>query len=80
MKNRNQREGHYSDRSRAAYWDGRNGSGEQVASGVYFYTLIVDDFRSTRKMLVGKLARLFSSLVGGAGYIAPRFFCGWFRR
>ena len=49
-----QRAGYYSDRSRAAYWDGRNGHGEGVASGVYFYTLITDDFSSTRKMLVGK--------------------------
>ena len=49
-----QRAGHYTERSRAAYWDGRNGSGEQVASGVYFYTLTADDFTATRKMLVGK--------------------------
>ena len=49
-----QRAGHYTERSRAAYWDGRNGSGERVASGVYFYTLSADTFRSTRKMLVGK--------------------------
>ena len=34
-----QRAGHYTERSRAAYWDGRNGVGEHVASGVYFYTL-----------------------------------------
>ena len=49
-----QRAGHYTERSRAAYWDGRNGGGERVASGVYFYTLAADTFRSTRKMLVGK--------------------------
>ena len=49
-----QRAGYYTDRSQAAYWDGRNDRGERVASGVYFYTLITDDFRSTRKMLVGK--------------------------
>ena len=49
-----QRAGHYTERSRAAYWDGRNGSGEHVASGVYFYTLTADTFTSTRKMLVGK--------------------------
>ena len=34
-----QRAGHYTERSRAAYWDGRNGGGERVASGVYFYHL-----------------------------------------
>ena len=49
-----QRAGHYTERSRAAYWDGRNGIGEDVASGVYFYTLISDDFTATRKMLIGK--------------------------
>ena len=49
-----QRAGYYSDRGRAAYWDGCNSTGEQVASGVYFYTLTADSFRSTRKMLVGK--------------------------
>ena len=49
-----QRAGHYTERSQAAYWDGRNGIGEDVASGVYFYTLTAGDFRSTRKMLVGK--------------------------
>ncbi len=48
------RAGHYTERSRAAYWDGRNGIGEHVASGVYFYTLTADDFTATRKMLVGK--------------------------
>ena len=49
-----QRAGHYTERSRAAYWDGRNGIGEDVASVVYFYTLISDDFTATRKMLIGK--------------------------
>ena len=49
-----QRPGDYTNRSRAEYWDGRNGSGERVASGVYFYTLSADTFRATRKMLIGK--------------------------
>ena len=31
-------------RSKAIYWDGRNGLGEQVASGVYFYTLTAGDY------------------------------------
>ena len=48
-----QRAGYYTIRNRAAYWDGRNGFGERVASGVYFYTLTADTFRTTRKMLVG---------------------------
>ena len=46
--------GVYQSRSRAAYWDGRNDVGEPVASGVYFYTLTVDDFTATRKMLIRK--------------------------
>ena len=31
--------GIYQDQSRAAYWNGRNATGESVASGVYFYQL-----------------------------------------
>ena len=46
--------GIYTDRHRAAYWDGRNESGEPVASGVYFYTLTAGDFTATRKMLITK--------------------------
>ena len=46
--------GVYQNRSRAAYWDGRNAQGEPVASGVYFYTLIAGDFSATRKMLIRK--------------------------
>ena len=44
----------YENRSKAIYWDGRNDVGEQVASGVYFYTLTADDFSATRKMLIIK--------------------------
>jgi len=46
--------GIYQDRSRAAYWDGRNDVGESVASGLYFYTLTAGDFTATRKMLIRK--------------------------
>ena len=46
--------GVYQNRSRAAYWDGRNGRGESVASGIYFYTLKADEFTATRKMLIRK--------------------------
>ena len=46
--------GVYQNRSRAAYWDGRNELGEPVASGVYFYTLTAGEFSATRKMLITK--------------------------
>ena len=46
--------GIYQSRSRAAYWDGKNTIGENVASGVYFYTLTAGDFTATRKMLILK--------------------------
>ena len=47
-------EGFYMTRSRAAYWDGRNNMGEQVTSGIYFYSLHTPDFSATRKMLILK--------------------------
>ena len=46
--------GMYQNRSRAAYWDGRNTIGEPVASGLYFYTLTAGDFTATCKMLIRK--------------------------
>ena len=51
---RHQPVGIYESRSRAAYWDGKNALGEQVASGVYFYTLTAGNFTATRKMLILK--------------------------
>ena len=46
--------GYYTDRERAAYWDGRNALGEQVASGIYFYQLETDNMSSLRKMVILK--------------------------
>jgi 5-hydroxyisourate hydrolase-like protein (transthyretin family) len=46
--------GYYTDRERAAYWDGRNAYGEQVASGVYFYQLETDTMSALRKMVILK--------------------------
>ena len=44
----------YESRSKAVYWDGRNDVGEQVASGVYFYTLRAGEYFATRKMVILK--------------------------
>ena len=44
----------YENRSKAVYWDGRNGLGEQVASGIYFYHLSAGDYSATRKMVILK--------------------------
>lgn len=49
-----QRAAHYTSRSRAAYWDGRNAVGERVASGVYFYHLQADNLSFLRKMVILK--------------------------
>ena len=38
-----QRAGYYANRTKAAYWDGRNNVVEQVSSGVYFYHLSVGE-------------------------------------
>ena len=46
--------GMYQDKSRAAYWDGKNDVGEPVASGVYFYTLSAGNFTATKKLLIQK--------------------------
>jgi hypothetical protein len=46
--------GFYTDKSKSAYWDGRNESGEIVASGVYFYTIQAGDFAATRKMVLAR--------------------------
>jgi hypothetical protein len=35
-------------------WDGKNGQGQLVGSGIYFYKLTAGDYRQTRKMLLLK--------------------------
>ena len=44
----------YENRSKAIHWNGRNDVGEQVASGIYFYTLTAGDFSATRRMVILK--------------------------
>ncbi len=46
--------GVYASRSKAAYWDGKNEAGEEVASAVYFYSITAGDFSAMRKMVVKK--------------------------
>lgn len=46
--------GFYVGKEKAAHWDGRNEAGESVASGVYFYYISAGEFKSTRKMIVGR--------------------------
>ncbi len=49
-----QEAGYYTNRHRAAYWNGLNSLGEQVASGVYFYQLQTDAASEMRKMVILK--------------------------
>ena len=44
--------GSYAAREEAVHWDGSNDSGEQVASGVYFYAIQAGNFTATKKMAV----------------------------
>jgi hypothetical protein len=45
---------HLSSGYRSVLWDGKNDSGEGVASGIYFYRLRVGDFSETRKLVLLK--------------------------
>ena len=46
--------GYYTDRAKAAYWNGRNEHGESVASGIYFYQLRAGDYTALRRMVILK--------------------------
>ena len=46
--------GYYLNRTRAAYWDGTNTTGERVSSGVYVLSLQTSDFTAIRRMLLMK--------------------------
>ena len=46
--------GYYTDRTKAAYWNGRDESGELVASGIYFYQLRTGDYTALRRMVILK--------------------------
>ena len=42
----------YENQAKAAYWEGRNELGEQVASGIYFYHLSAGNSSITRRMVI----------------------------
>ena len=44
--------GFYIDKSKSAHWDGKNATGEQLASGLYFYVMRAGHFSAARKMLL----------------------------
>ena len=46
--------GTYRTKEKAAYWDGRNSDGEQVASGQYFYSLNTVNVKAIRQLVVLK--------------------------
>jgi alkaline phosphatase len=46
--------GIYISQDRAVYWDGKNEVGEQVTSGIYFYTIDAGKYTATGKMLMLK--------------------------
>jgi hypothetical protein len=46
--------GVYASSDRAVHWDGKNEVGEDVVSGVYFYTIRADNFTATKKMIIAR--------------------------
>ena len=46
--------GYYSERGRAAHWNGRNQDGETVASGIYIYQFRAGDYAAARRMAIVK--------------------------
>lgn len=49
-----QKAGYYNMRSTAIHWDGQNELGENVANGIYFYKMNINDKSSIRKMIIIK--------------------------
>jgi len=46
--------GYYLNKGKAAYWDGKDTTGQSVSSGVYFYSFKAGDFSTVRKMVIIK--------------------------
>jgi hypothetical protein len=45
---------HLSSGYKSVLWDGKNDSGKEVASGIYFYQLRIGDFSATKKLVLLK--------------------------
>jgi len=50
----NRHAGIYMTKARAAYWNGRNVTGERVSSGVYFYRINAGKFSAMKRMVILK--------------------------
>ncbi|NIP44217.1 MAG: T9SS type A sorting domain-containing protein, partial [candidate division Zixibacteria bacterium] len=46
--------GRYPAGNHSVIWDGKNLSGENVSTGIYFYRLYTESFTETRRMLLLK--------------------------
>ncbi len=46
--------GFYLNKNQAAYWDGKNNTGEKLASGIYIYQLIAGKYTTTRRLVIVK--------------------------
>jgi len=44
--------GSYLSKEKSIHWDGRNETGERVASGIYFYAMRTNGFKAMKKMVV----------------------------
>jgi len=45
---------HISSGYKSVLWDGKNDSGKDVASGIYFYRIEVGEFTASKKMVILK--------------------------
>ena len=48
----NKNAGAYVSQLEAVHWDGKDNAGQNLASGVYFYSIQAEDFSDTRKMTI----------------------------
>jgi hypothetical protein len=46
--------GYYGTKGKAAFWDGRDSYGQEVSSGMYFYSITAGTFNATKKLTIIK--------------------------